>query len=309
MNHCVLAGYAGYDKIYKVENFVRSWDKTMSDTSDLIIVYDNDNEVSKWIREYIPWGPGQIFTIRTGVVHNNPYLNRFQWFAETLTALDYTYILAADIRDVVFQKNVFQMVTPLPEGKTFIACDEGIDHREEWNNTQLTKGFPDFAKSMLKKNVMNCGVILGEREAVQKVCQMIYDFGSTANQDYSEKEIEYLVICDQPAYSILVHTTDLQHEVLKATNKDPFCCTIATISLTEKEIYLVNGQLCNGAKEPYAIVHQYDRVAGMIDYDKEMLVFFHETQEVESKDDSALQVEGKRKKLYDLTISCHYNVE
>ena len=299
MNHCVLAGYAGYDKIYKVENFVRSWDKSMSETSDLIIVYNDDNEVSKWIQQYIPNGPGQIFTIRTGVVHSNPYLNRFQWFAETLTALDYTYILAADIRDVVFQKNAFKMVTPLPEGKTFIACDEGIDHREEWNNRQLVKGFPDFAKTMLKKNVMNCGVILGEREAVQRVCQMIFDFGSTAHQDYIEKDVEYLVICDQPAYGILVHTTDLKHEVLKATNADPYCCTISTISLTEKQIYLVDGNLCNSQKECYAIVHQYDRIGGMIDFDKETNKFFH----------PITNSQENREKLYDVTIECKYNVE
>lgn len=275
MKHIVLAGYADYEHQYKVENFVLSWKRVMSEHSDLVIICDKRNDVSDYLESIE--GVTVLFRSRADT---NPYLNRFKWFDETIE--DYQWqdgqlIFIADIRDVIFQQNVFEKIEQLVgKQEKFIVCDEGIKNDEEWNQVMMIYSFPELYSTMATKNVYNCGVIAGHPKKVGSVCQQIFEKGKTAANTYFEYDMgSGLVIMDQAAYGILVHTTGLGQDAVIQHQKDDYCLTVATAPVTAKTLHVIDGKLCNFKKEPYYIVHQYDRIQGELNWDAEMNRFYH----------------------------------
>lgn len=293
MKHRVIAGFAGYNSVKQVSDFVASWHRVCEAQSELIVIYDQDSEIIPFLN-----GVQGVKTIQKQRAHDNGYLNRFGWFYDVINELQWEegqLVLTADIRDVVFQLNPFAKIEELlKDGRDWVVVDEGITNDEEWNHSMLKMAFPHKVEFMHHKNVMNCGVIAGTPEAIANASQQIFEMGKTTDREtFKDPTVgECVVVYDQPAYGIYIHSLEDKSRIAFQDNSDDFCLTFSIAPLTTNVLWCINGKICNASKSPYHIVHQYDRLKDTLQWDKEL---------------NAFGLEHQGKKIYDFQIDCKIN--
>lgn len=115
-----------------------------------------------------------------------------------LAGLDYDFLIATDVFDVIFQANPF---TKLEMNKYDIfVSGEGIYVREEpWNADVIGKCFPDKLAKCLDKEVICSGVIAGNRKALCDLYKMMYEttIGSLPNHEIRDQAALIVLIADE----------------------------------------------------------------------------------------------------------------
>ena len=190
---------------------------------------------------------------------------------------EYRYVITTDVRDVIFQKDPTEYLlnndfTPL------IAVSESIKIKDEhWNRNNIIKAFGQyFYDDIQEEEVLNVGTLSGRADYVCDLCGFLFQM-SLKRDDW---------VADQAAYNVMMRWKPLKSSYKIVTLDDPYCCNLhITNKPNEKEMFapfilkkppvFEDGLLKTGeTKEPFYIVHQYDR-------DPELLKYFNDKYKVE----------------------------
>lgn len=179
----------------------------------------------------------------------------------------YRFVVSTDVRDVIFQKDPTLFLEKKLHGALttkLISSSEVIKIKdEEWNKENIRKNFGDYFYTDVQDNhVCNVGILAGYADAVRDLCFYLYQF-SLNRPDW---------VADQAAYNMLLGYNPWKNITEVTTLKDAWAANVHVTNkpdLIEKlEPYLLEtrphmndeGFICNDDKEPFTIVHQYDRV-------------------------------------------------
>jgi len=210
------------------------------------------------------------------VYKKNPFsivVERFMHYYMLLSHMnDVRYILATDVKDVIFQHNPSAHLEYYLEqsGKHILAsCEELTYEQEPWGNNNLLQSFgPHIHKTHLRNMIYNAGVTAGEAKTYLGMCKTIALMCGGAPQFVPGGGGP-----DQAAYNILLDTPVYQECTFFANHSSTWAAQLGTtMDPTKRAMYQPHIGLCrpaystkhdlvmNPRNEPYAIVHQWDRV-------------------------------------------------
>ena len=211
------------------------------------------------------------------------HMERFMYIYDYLKYRqdEYRYIISTDVRDVVFQRDPIEYLEwhlDNNNGINLIAVSECIKIKnEEWNRDNIIKSFGVYFYEGVKEyEVLNVGTLAGKSSYVCDLVAMLYQL-SLNRADW---------VADQAAYNILMGWLPYSEQTMITGLDDGFCCNLhVTHKPGDKERFapfitetppVFDGKnvCCVETKEPYAIVHQYDR-------DPEMKKYFEDKYGVE----------------------------
>lgn len=274
---------------YKWED-VRNWVKSIKATGfegDIALVATNldkatierlDKEDVKLYLYGAMNEEGGIDAPKNGI---EPHVERFFyiWYYLKTVDEDYRFVVATDVRDVVFQRNPVEF---LEASKLYsLACaSEGLTYENEpWGAGNFANTFgPFFFDQYKDKTIYNVGVIGGYGTAMRDLMMMIFQM--CANRP--------LRVCDQAAFNFLVQLEPYSNETRLCIHADAFSVNLGTTEEAIKagsgdigiqykhdpavlEKYkadymdrqpnlLPDGRVTNHHGEEFYIVHQYDRI-------------------------------------------------
>jgi hypothetical protein len=175
--------------------------------------------------------------------------------------------LITDVFDVIFQKNPFE-ACDIHNYEIFVS-EEGVDvNQEPWNSKNIHDLFPDAIDICLRHPIVCSGVIGGKRDALSRLYERMYvmcEHESTNAQN----------IRDQAALIVLLSKGEVPKvKIFQLEEGWAVHCAVAgpteffekwgfKSKLHKKNIpipYMESG-VVKTRGNPYAIVHQYNRVS------------------------------------------------
>ena len=282
MNIGILASVYGYEP-EQIKPWVESLKATKFGGKVFVVVYDpQDSILLDYLKE------NGIFTFTSELNgETNMATQRFLEYSEILKS-EYTNdvdaFITTDIRDVIFQSDPGVWLKNNIQDYDLVATSEGVTFRhEDWNgdNLELHLGKNLFLK-LADKETLCSGIIAGRKEMLIKLFQTVYELaffsadpGAFVDQIFYAAAI-YEVFSERtkivPAadnwcanlgtikaipessqnWSMSSRSEHNSFERIRKvkTYNEALSCAIPTM---ENELVL------NEKKQPYAIVHQYDR--------------------------------------------------
>ena len=162
----------------------------------------------------------------------------------------YNIVLAVDIRDVFFQKNVFKIYE---KHKSFLglAIEDG-DLTEKSNKRWFTRIYGNETYEVIKnERVICCGTVWG---TVDKFYEMAYDMSKELNSKYPLN----IAVHDQPVLNYFVYYLKKYKDyIIYSNNSGP----VMTIGCSNRKNITLdqNDNILNYKGEIPALIHQYDR--------------------------------------------------
>lgn len=183
------------------------------------------------------------------------------------TSNQYRCIIATDVRDVVFQCNPIdfcqsQADTHLDQDPYILLASENIVYKDEdWGRNNMQTSYPHLYDRFKNNIIFNAGVIIGDGDAFKDFCLHIYHLSLLGQDPQPDQAAMNILIRTYPHKlttklvtqnegMVMNHGTDLEKYKGKLIEESPII----------KEDGLV---ICPGTKEPFYIIHQYDRVPGL----------------------------------------------
>lgn len=192
-----------------------------------------------------------------------PFLvERFQLIANYLAATDYRFVVLTDVRDVVFQDNPSLWLQAHLDGG-LLASSEGVRIGDEWWGSHILESAfgKDALNSVRDRISHNAGIIAGKPEHCRRLC---LDIVRLCTQEHETG-------ADQAAYNLILNEEPWRQAVKTVRHDVPWACQAGTVAdprqlpqlrdaLLEAEPVFDGAFVRTTGGEPYAIVHQYDRV-------------------------------------------------
>lgn len=183
------------------------------------------------------------------------------------------YVIATDVRDVIFQTNPTEWLDNLSSSElnTIIASTEGIRYKNEvWGNNNMKLSFPFIHEYMSNRGIYNAGVMAGKVSTIKDLFLNIYMI--CANMPHT---IPGGGGPDQAAYNVLLTMTQYENKTRFTNAKDAWAAQLGTVAdpskinqyrpyLTDFEPIIENGEVFNNEGRKYCIVHQYDRLPNLL---------------------------------------------
>ena len=193
-----------------------------------------------------------------------PHVERFLHIYNFLHQKDYRYVITTDVKDVIFQKNPVDFIEKfLPSDKNLIFASESMKYKDEpWGNQNLLETFGHMIYDRFKNNeIYNVGVLAGRGYAMRDLILNIF----VATQG------KPIPICDQSTFNFLISMSPYKETSVYLKSEDGWAAQLGTTGdpskidnfrphLLEPEPIMDKGTITTSAKEPFTIVHQYDRV-------------------------------------------------
>lgn len=179
------------------------------------------------------------------------------------------FVAFSDARDVIFQSDPFAwMEENLAPGKDLLIGEESITHEDPWNRRNVLKTYGRHAYDRVAKVPVCCaGYFAGRYEAMMDFMLAVYYFDQTKRSGDQAAFNQLLTFCGwkEKAEKVNWQVPWLLHAVSANVGPDApgFCMPRETVPVFE------DGLVKTFDKQPYAIVHQYDR-------NKEMTAYFME---------------------------------
>jgi len=264
-----------------IKYWVNSLDRSGFDGVKIMLCYDIEYAVAEELtkRNYTIFGFGQDkqngnLTYKHPV--NRPFnicLDRFAHIPFFLNKAEhkdqYRYIFVTDVRDVIFQSNPSEWLEKnIGDKKINVACESLTYENESWgkNNMKLSFG-PLIYERMKNKLIYNAGTISGEFNTMLDFMTNIFLScgGSPAHVAGGGGP-------DQAALNVLLDMVPYKEITNFAMSEDGYAAQLGTTGfqvnhkygqhLIEKAPIMVKDVICTSKSEPFALVHQYDRVPG-----------------------------------------------
>jgi hypothetical protein len=194
---------------------------------------------------------------------------RFVHIHEYLTKVyqSYEFVITTDVKDVIFQYDpVVWLQTNLGD-KQLVAGSESMKYKDEpWGAQNLSQAFGPYVFDKFKDNpIYNVGTLGGTSEYIKDLCLSIA-LSATGRP---------IPIVDQAVYNVMLYGQPYKEITYYAKQSDGWACQAGTTVdpskidtfrplLLEAEPIYEDGVVKVGEGhykgEPFAIVHQYDRV-------------------------------------------------
>lgn len=196
---------------------------------------------------------------------------RFFFQNEVLKSRKEKYTIMTDSKDVIFQKDPFDFVIEKTENYDYdlVCASEGLLYKDEpWGNMNLMQSYPELYHQYKNNPIMNVGVIGGPTEKVANVSLDIYNMTKISKTNYHS---------DQSSFNVLCADERRGYKVYQSRSEEGFAVHCGTMiqgvtdgafNLSDKNKNLLleppavveNGIVKTHKKEPYLIVHQWNRV-------------------------------------------------
>lgn len=184
----------------------------------------------------------------------------------------YRFVVCADTRDVVFQRNPMDWLEKNIGNKGIVAASEHIMHYDQKGNTDwVMQGFKEVDAWMMSNPVYCSGVISGRAEYIRDLALGIYLTGRAISGTTWG--------ADQPSYNSIIHQKAYRDITLVPTMADAYCLHLVVVAFEEYRKMMTDppppnqfGTDTNDGINPdhmwdydlrdiehFTIVHQYDR--------------------------------------------------
>ena len=193
------------------------------------------------------------------------FAHRFQAYFEYLSELsnidEYRFVIATDVRDLVFQSDPSVWLAANLGDKTICASCESLRYRDEpWGNESMQNSFPRLYQRMAPRPIWNCGVQAGDIRVMRDFWLQQCMVGAAG-----------LEAADQAAYNILLSLRPWSEITLFTMSEDGWACQAGTTAfpamidrfrphLLEPEPTWDGTFSCTSTGKRHVILHQYDRV-------------------------------------------------
>lgn len=282
MNIGILASVYGYMP-EQIKPWVESLKATKFGGKVFVVVYNpQDSILLDYLKE------NGIFTFTSELNgETNMATQRFLEYSEILKsdyAKDIDAFIATDIRDVIFQSDPGVWLKNNIQDYDLVATSEGVTFRhEDWNGDNLELHLGKNLYLKLADNETLCsGIIAGKKDMLIKLFKTVYELAFFSNDPGA--------FVDQIFYAAAIY--EIFGKVTKIVPaSDNWCANLGTIKaipenspnwsmgsrsqhnsferIRKVKTYvealscdvptMKNDLVINSKKQPYAIVHQYDR--------------------------------------------------
>ncbi len=204
---------------------------------------------------------------RTGVIP--VHVERFFHFFNILkdNAYKYRYVIHADLRDIIFQKNPSEWLEEAfrkNNTRKIVATSECMKYKDEpWGNKNLEQTFGPYFHDYFKHNpIYNVGFFAGESTYIRDLCLNIFLMATNRP----------IPICDQSVFNVLMYNQIYQDCVYYTDMNEGLICHLGTVMdptktdsfrpyLLEKEPIFEDGLFKTHTGEVFVAAHQWDRTA------------------------------------------------
>lgn len=271
MKDIVVGAITGYN-FDQIKPWVNSLDRSGFDGTKMMLCYDVSFDVAEELakRNYtvIAFGKdesSQRFTYKHDfaiVVERFLHL----WYCLRKLEGEYRFIVATDVKDVVFQKNPSEWLEcNLHENNFINASCESIRYKDEpWGQNNITKAFGVTVYDQMKDNLIyNCGVLSGRFKTMIDLFQNIYMMSNGTSH-----QIEGGGGPDQAALNIILNMQPWKNVTKFTNSEEAWAAQLGTTGpqvvnktvVTEPTPLMIGDMVCTSVGTPYSIVHQYDRI-------------------------------------------------
>ena len=266
---CVIGCSTNYDWA-KIKYWVNSINESGFTGDKVMILMNCDKETVSKVSDagfdIIAFGQDD----KGNLVYNSNmmvHVERFYHIYQHLKNKDYRYVIATDVKDVIFQKNPSEWLEEWlgndSASDDLVFSSESMKYKDEpWGDQNLRETFGTQIYEDFKDNtIYNVGVLAGRGYAMKDLCMNI--FTSCLGRP--------IKICDQSTFNFLIS----QHPYLKTSkytqSEDGWACQLGTTAdpskieqfkpfLLEPSPKMEGDKVVTSTGIEYTIVHQYDRV-------------------------------------------------
>lgn len=279
-NDLVIGAVTGYKK-EQLQYWVNSLNQCGFTGKKLLICFDIDPGTIRWLND------NQIGTCEINGISKEPsfsiVVDRFLFYYLTLRDMeDVRYVVATDVKDVIFQCDPSELLEEAmdlydyrdPECHFLLSSEELIYANEPWGANNLRLSFPVHYDRLIKRQIVNCGVIAGRYEYFTDLCSQLYYMcgrsapfiqgGGGPDQAALNVLMSQRIFRD---YTRITHTCDAWAAQLGTTG-DPHKLPsflphlLDTPPLIKEDgTVMSRGYISCDIEKPFAIVHQWDRLA------------------------------------------------
>jgi hypothetical protein len=257
----------------KIKYWVNSLDRSGFDGVKAMICYNVDyatvEELSK--RGYLILAFGRDEENKKLVYDHNfsIVVERFahMWYFLRNMQGEYRYVIATDVKDVVFQSNPSEWLeNNIGDKKINVACESIKYKDEEWGRNNLFKSFGPMIYDAYENNlIFNAGTISGEFNTMVDMFLNIYMLCNGTNH-----QVEGGGGPDQAALNVLLGMNTYKNITNFAMSESGWAAQLGTTGpqifnkykdfIVEQLPVMKDGNVCTSDGTPFALVHQYDRV-------------------------------------------------
>jgi hypothetical protein len=183
-------------------------------------------------------------------------------FSQRQQGVQFRWVVTTDVRDVCFQRDPIAFLARLDPPR-LVLSQEGLRYRDaEWNAGNLMASFGDEALAILGDTpACNAGVLAGGHQMIEGLSHLIETLARAA----------FIEASDQASLNLLTSSLASGLFAHRAGSAEPWACQAGVMAdprriarnrpnLLGPEPMFRDGIVRTANGEPYAIVHQYDRV-------------------------------------------------
>ena len=202
----------------------------------------------------------------------NIMLERFMhlWYfmSQLEDRANYRYLIATDVRDVVFQRNPSEWLEKNMGDKTINVACESIRYRDEsWGKNNLIQSFGPLIYEANKNNLIyNAGTVSGKFDTMIDLFLNLFMSCSGSPQNVPGGGGP-----DQAALNVLLQTKTYRDTTRFTNSEEGWAAQLGTTAdpskieefrphLFEATPIMKDDVVCTSTGEPFYLVHQYDRV-------------------------------------------------
>jgi hypothetical protein len=278
MKNLVIGAISNYT-FDQLKPWVNSLEQSGFDGYKMLVCYNVDADTAKQLhdRGFILGG---LSVNEQGTFTADPNLsivvNRFIHYWTFLSQLspamkqDIRYVIATDVKDVVFQKNPSKFFDEWPdiiEPPGVVVASESLKYRDEsWGINNLVQSFgPAVSSSLLDTPIVNCGSFAAKFDIALGLFLSIYLISNGAQSHFipgggGPDQAALNILVNTEAYRSITYVTDNGWAAQLGTTMDPNKIGRYRPLLLNEPPIIVNDQVCTPSGVPFYLVHQYDRV-------------------------------------------------
>lgn len=252
-----------------IEPFIKSLKATNYEGDLVIFVSDVTTKTTK---EILKKHGATLIEFKSGYPFIDSYRDVFHDIAPQITINNYRFlfylkylkenagryenIMLTDIRDVIFQSNIFERIE---NNKIYFFLEDSSEvFRASKMNYDwcLKANGPEVTNKIIDKNVSCAGIVIG---AYQPIMNYLFYIQSRLQ---SRDDLRWGI--DQGIHNEYVHTVPNSSAMI-ISNTFPL---VFTIYASKNFRQNADGYLVNELDEPYSVIHQYDKFGNLIVYFK-----------------------------------------
>lgn len=193
-------------------------------------------------------------------------VERFFYYWQYINSLPenyYRYVIATDVKDVIFQSNPSVWLTENLKNSDLVASSESLLYKDEpWGADNLQGSYPFIYNNLANEPIWNCGVQAGTQKALKDLWLNIYLLCKSAGR-MNPDQAAYNMLLNSYAYKKITKFVSSEHgwACQAGTTVDPTKISNFRNKLLDPEPLMKDGMVFTSTGLLYPIVHQWDRVS------------------------------------------------